>query len=38
MQFLSDGQYIANVVDGTLQFYGRRDRARSKLEQKSTSK
>jgi hypothetical protein len=38
MQFLSDGQYIANVVDGKLQFYGRRDRARSNLEQKSTSK
>jgi len=38
MQFLSDGQYIANVVDGKLQFYGRRDRTRSKLEQKSTSK
>jgi hypothetical protein len=27
MQFLSDGRYIANVVDGKLQFYGRRDRA-----------
>jgi hypothetical protein len=38
MQFLSDGQYIANVVDGKLRFYGRRDRARSKLQQKSTSK
>jgi hypothetical protein len=29
MQFVSDGRYIANVVDGKLQFYGRRDRARS---------
>jgi hypothetical protein len=29
MQFLSDGRYIANVVGGKLQFYGRRDRARS---------
>jgi hypothetical protein len=38
MQFLSDGRYIANVVDGKLQFYGRRDRARSKAEQKSTNK
>jgi len=24
MQFLSDGRYIANVVDGKVQFYGRR--------------
>jgi hypothetical protein len=23
MQFLSDGRYIANVVDGKVQFYGR---------------
>jgi hypothetical protein len=23
-QFLSDGRYIANVIDGELQFYGRR--------------
>ena len=38
MQFLSDGRYIANVVDGKLQFYGRRDRARSTTEQKSTTK
>jgi hypothetical protein len=38
MQFLSDGRYIANVVDGKLQFYGRRDRARSTAEQKSTTK
>ena len=37
MQFLSDGRYIANVVDGKLQFYGRRDRARSTTEQKSTT-
>ena len=36
-QFLSDGRYIANVVDGKLQFYGRRDRARSTTEQKSTT-
>jgi hypothetical protein len=26
MQFLSEGRYIANVVDGKPQFYGRRDR------------
>jgi hypothetical protein len=38
MQFLSDGRYIANVVEGKLQFYGRRDRARSTTEQKSTTK
>ena len=38
MQFLSDGRYIANVVDGKLQFYGRRNRARSTTEQKSTTK
>jgi hypothetical protein len=38
MQFLSDGRYIANVVDGKLQFYGRRDPARSTTEQKSTTK
>jgi hypothetical protein len=38
MQFLSDGRYIANVVDGKLQFYGGRDRARSPTEPKSTSK
>ncbi len=38
MQFLSDGRYIANVVDGKLQFYGRRDRARSTTGQKSTTK
>ena len=38
MQFLSDGRYIANVVDGKLQFYGRRERARSTAEQKSTAK
>jgi hypothetical protein len=37
MQFLSHGRYIANVVDGKLQFYGRRDRARSTTEQKSTT-
>lgn len=37
MQFLSDGRYIANVVDGKLQFYGRRDRVRSTTEQKSTT-
>ena len=35
MQFLSDGRYIASVVDGKLQFYGRRDRARSTTERKS---
>jgi hypothetical protein len=34
MQFVSDGRYIANVVDGKLQFYGRRDRARSTTERK----
>jgi hypothetical protein len=38
MQFLSDGRYIANIVDGKLQFYGRRDRARSITEQKSATK
>lgn len=38
MQFLSDGRYIANVVDGKLQFYGRRDRARSTTGKKSTTK
>ena len=37
MQFLSDGRYVANVVDGKLQFYGRRDRARSTTEQKSST-
>jgi hypothetical protein len=37
MQFLSDGRYIANVVDGKLQFYGHRDRGRSTTEQKSTT-
>jgi hypothetical protein len=37
MQFLSDGRYIANVVDGELQFYGRRDRARSTTERKRTT-
>jgi hypothetical protein len=37
MQFLSDGRYIANVVDGKLQFYGRRERAPSTTEQKSTA-
>jgi hypothetical protein len=37
MQFLSDGRYIANVVDGKPQFYGRRDRARSTTERKSTT-
>jgi hypothetical protein len=26
MQFLSEGRYIANVVDGKPQFYGRRSR------------
>ena len=26
MQFLSDGRYIANAVDGKLQFYGRSGR------------
>jgi len=26
MQFLSDGRYVANVVDGKVQFYGRRGR------------
>lgn len=26
MQFLNKGRYIANVVDGKLQVYGRRDR------------
>jgi hypothetical protein len=26
MQFLSDGRYIANVVDGKVQFYGRSGR------------
>jgi hypothetical protein len=36
MQFLSDGRYIANVIDGKLQFYGRRDRAQSTTKQKST--
>jgi hypothetical protein len=34
MQFPSDGRYVANVVDGKLQFYGRRDRARSTSERK----
>jgi hypothetical protein len=34
MQFLSDGRYVASVVDGKLQFYGRRDRARSTTERK----
>jgi hypothetical protein len=38
MQFLSDGRYIANVVDGKPQFYGRRDRARSTTERKGTTK
>ena len=38
MQFLSDGRYVANVVDGKLQFYGRRDRAQSTTEQKSSTK
>ena len=38
LQFLSDGRYIANVVDGKLQFYGRRDHARSTTEQKSATK
>ena len=38
MQFLSDGRYIANVVDGKLQFYGRHDRARSTTEHKSSPK
>jgi hypothetical protein len=37
MQFLSDRRYIANVVDGKLQFYGRRDRARSTTARKSTT-
>jgi hypothetical protein len=37
MQFLSDGRYIASVVDGKLQFYGRRDHARSTTERKSTT-
>jgi hypothetical protein len=37
MQFLSDDRYIASVVDGKLQFYGRRDRARSTTEGKSTT-
>jgi hypothetical protein len=37
MQFLSDGRYIANVVDDKLQFYGRGDRARSTTEQKNTT-
>jgi hypothetical protein len=37
MQFLSDGRYIANVVDGELQFYRRRDRAGSTTERKSTT-
>jgi len=26
MQFLNEGRYIANVIDGKAQFYGRRDR------------
>jgi len=34
MQFLSDGRYIASVVDGKLQFYGHRDRAQSTTERK----
>ena len=38
MQFLSDGRYIANVVEGRLQFYGHPDRARSTTESKSASK
>jgi hypothetical protein len=38
MQFLSDGRYIANVANGKLQFYERRDRARSTTERKSTTK
>ena len=38
MQFLSDGRYIANVVDGKLQFYGRRERALSTIERKNTTK
>src|SRR5258708_36866825 len=35
MQFLSDRRYIANVVDGKVQFYGRRgDRALNGSERK----
>lgn len=35
MQFLSDGRYIANVVDGKVQFYGRDgDRALNGSERK----
>jgi hypothetical protein len=35
MQFLSDRRYIANVVDGKVQFYGRAgDRALNGLERK----
>lgn len=35
MQFLSDGRYIANVVDGKVQFYGRGgDRALNGSERK----
>ena len=26
MQFLSDGRYVANVVDGKVTFYGRREK------------
>lgn len=34
MQFLSDRRYIANVVDGKVQFYGRGDRASNGSERK----
>ena len=35
MQFLSDGRYVANVVDGKVQFYGRGgDRALNGSERK----
>jgi len=37
MQFLSDRRFIASVVDGKLQFYGRRDRTRSTTERKRTT-
>jgi hypothetical protein len=26
MQFLSEGRYVANVVDGKVNFYGNRDK------------
>jgi hypothetical protein len=31
MQFLSEGRYVANVVDGKVNFYGRRERKNSEM-------